>query len=479
MFGIVSWNVYVPRYRLSRDLIAAATGTSSRGGGRAVANYDEDCLTLAVEAGAGCNGGTAADQIDALLFASTSSPYREKQAAAFIARVLDLREDVFTADLGDTLRCGTQALRVAWDAVKAGSARSALVVVSEQRLAEPRSELEQNFGDGAAALLLGSEGVAASLEHYASRSHEFMDLWRTEEDRFVKTGEARFVQSFGYEKILLETVAEVLKTTGFSAQDFRKIILPSPDGRSHTAVAKRLGFDPETQVQEPLFRDVGDCGSAHPFLLLAAALDEAGPGDRILLVSYGDGCDTVILQATAEIDARKAGTRRRGRIRVKDRLARQAPLENYEKYLRFRNLFGESSYAPFSSLALLWREQRQNLNLMGSRCRSCGAISFPMKRVCDRCGAMDDAEEISLARRGKVYTYVRDHIYVCPDPPLVLAAVDLEEGGRFFGQMTDCDPKEVGIGMNVDLTLRRLHDGLEFHHYFWKCRPIAGERAKS
>ena len=474
MFGVKAWNVYVPRYRLSRDVIAAATGAGSRGGERAVANYDEDCLTMAVEAGSGCNGSAETAQIDALLFASTSSPYREKQAAAFIARVLELPEGVFTVDLGDTLRCGTQALRVAWDAVKAGSARSALVVASEQRLAEPRSELEQNFGDGAAALLLGSEGVAATVEHYVSRSQEFVDLWRTEEDRFVKTGEARFVQSFGYERILLESVAQVLKSTGLSAKDFRKIILPSPDGRSHIGIAKKLGFDPETQVQDPLFREIGDCGSAHPFLLLAAVLDEAGPGDRILLASYGDGCDTVILQATPEIESA-----RRGGIKVKDQLARKAPLGSYEKYLRFRDLFGQSTYMPFSSLALLWREQRQNLNLIGSRCRSCGAISFPMKRVCDRCGAMDDTEEFSLARRGKVYTYVRDHIFVCPDSPLVLAAVDMEAGGRFFGQVTDCDPKEIGIGTDVGLTLRRLHDGLEFHHYFWKCRPTAGEKAES
>lgn len=468
MFGIVAWNAYVPRYRLGRDLIAAATRGGSRGGERAVANYDEDCLTLAVEAASGVVGdGTAA--VDALLFASTSSPYREKQAAAFASRVLELREEVFAADLGGTLRCGTQALRAARDAVQAGSSRSVLVLASEQRLAEPRSDLEQNFGDGAAALLLGSEGVAASLEHYESRALDFTDRWRTERDTFVRGGEPRFVQSLGYDRIVAETTAAVLKSRGLAPKDFRKILLPSPDGRSHAAVARKLGFDPATQVQDPLFREVGDCGSAHPLLLLAAALDEARPGERFLLVSYGDGCDVAVFQATEAVEAA-----RRGRPGVKARLARRAPLESYEKFLHFRNLFGESTYAPYSSLALLWREQRQNLNLKGGRCRSCGTLVFPQKRVCDRCGAIDDHDEVSLARRGKVYTYTRDHVFICPDPPLLMAAVDLEGGGRFFGQVTDCDPGEIGIGTEVELTLRRLHDGLEFHHYFWKSRPVAG-----
>src|SRR5215467_2754776 len=118
MAGITSYGAYIPRLRLP---LAAIGGGAPKPGGpeKAVANYDEDAVTMGVAAAIDCLKGVDRATIDAVLFASTSYPFKEKQGAAIIAKALDLRRDVHTADLGDTLRGGTSALRTAADAVKA------------------------------------------------------------------------------------------------------------------------------------------------------------------------------------------------------------------------------------------------------------------------------------------------------------------------------------------------------------------------
>src|SRR5438093_328994 len=160
MVGITSYGAYVPMLRL--PLAAIGGGTAKPGGPeKAVANWDEDAVTMAVAAAIDCLRGVDRASVDGVLFASTSYPLKEKQGAALVARALDLRRDVMTADMGDSLRAGTTALRAAADAVKAGSARRVLVVAGETRLAAPRSALEPNLGDGAAAFLLGAYGDGA------------------------------------------------------------------------------------------------------------------------------------------------------------------------------------------------------------------------------------------------------------------------------------------------------------------------------
>ena len=50
-------------------------------------------------------------------------------------------------------------------------------------------------------------------------------------------------------------------------------------------------------------------------------------------------------------------------------------------------------------------------------------------------------------------------------------SADLEGGGRFYGQLTDCDPATVGFEIPVELCFRRIHEGEGFISYFWKFRP--------
>jgi 3-hydroxy-3-methylglutaryl CoA synthase len=136
MAGITAYGAYVPRLRLP---LAAIGGGAPKPGGpeKAVANWDEDSVTMGVAAAIACLQGVDRASVDAVLFASTTYPFKEKQGAAIIARALDLRRDVYTADLGDSLRAGTSALRTGLDAIKAGSAVRVLVVAADTRREAP------------------------------------------------------------------------------------------------------------------------------------------------------------------------------------------------------------------------------------------------------------------------------------------------------------------------------------------------------
>src|SRR5207247_8042827 len=131
-------------------------------------------------------------------FASTSYPLKEKRGLAGGARARARRRDVMTADMSDSLRAGATALRAAADAVKAGSAKRVLVVAGETRLAAPRSALEPNLGDGAAALLVGAEDVAVVVAASHTVADEIIDVWRSEADPFVHAWEDRFIVDHGY-----------------------------------------------------------------------------------------------------------------------------------------------------------------------------------------------------------------------------------------------------------------------------------------
>ena len=111
--GIVAYGAYVPIYRLSRVEIAKVWGTRMAKGEKAVANCDEDCITMAVEAGMDALKGVDPSTVDALYFASTTAPYREKKSAGVIAAALDLRRNIVTADFVNSLGAGANAVNAA------------------------------------------------------------------------------------------------------------------------------------------------------------------------------------------------------------------------------------------------------------------------------------------------------------------------------------------------------------------------------
>jgi 3-hydroxy-3-methylglutaryl CoA synthase len=470
MVGITAYGAYVPYYRLSREAIASAWGGFAAAGERAVANFDEDSITMAVEAAIDCMNGMDRNAIDGVLFASTSSPYKEKLAATVIAFAADLRRDIITQDYANSLRAGTSAMRSAIDAVKAGSAKNVLVTAADCRLGAPQSTWETNLGDGAAALMFGDSDVAVSIEGSYSISNEFIDLWRLADDRFIRSWEDRFILTEGYEKVLPEAVSGAMKKYNLTPKDFAKVVFYTPDARAYARMAGSLGFDPRTQVQAPLIEEMGNTGAAFPLMLLVAALEEAKPGDRILLASYGDGSDVFILQVT---DAIKKVKPRRG---MKGHLASKRALPNYEKYLLFRRLIStEPARRPevYSAVPTVWRDHTSLLSLHGSKCQRCSGVQYPVERICPYCGSKDQFDEVRLSdKKGKVVSFNADYVALTIDPPNMLTQVDFEGGGRIQCTMTDRVIDDIQVDMPVEMTLRHMHEGRDFVNYHWKTRPV-------
>src|SRR5262245_6209868 len=208
MTGIAAYGAYVPITRLPLSLSA---GRPAKEGGpeRAVADYDEDAVTMAVTAAVDCLTGIPRETVDAVYFASTSYPLREKQGAALIAKALDLRRDVLTQDHAGSLRAGPAALESALHAVSAGALRSVLVLASDCRLGAPRGALESKFGDGAVALLVSRDAIAR-FEASAAVADELQDVWRIEGERFTHTWEDRFAIQEGYTPNMIAVIRALL-----------------------------------------------------------------------------------------------------------------------------------------------------------------------------------------------------------------------------------------------------------------------------
>ncbi|MFN8625973.1 MAG: OB-fold domain-containing protein [Candidatus Binatia bacterium] len=469
MTGITAYGAYVPPTRLPFAVMAGKR-TGESGPERAVAWHDEDSVTMAVAAAANCLRGIARASVGGVFFASTTYAFREKQAASLVAKALDLRRDIVTADFAGSLRAGTTALRAAIDAVSAGRAASVLVVASDCRMAAPGSALERNLGDGAAAFLIANDRPLATLEDASTHTDEIVDVWRTEADRFVHAWEERFVVDRGYGDNVRESVAALLRKTGTVAAGFDRLILYGPDERSHAAMARSLGFKRE-QVQDPFFGRLGSTGAAFAPMLLAAALETARPGDRLLVISYGDGAEALTFCVA---DRARDADPTRG---VFWHLERRRAVADYDAYLKARNLTAREYEAPRDqglSATVHFRDRDADISLRGQTCRRCGATQFPMQRVCAACHAKDDFESVRLSdRSATVVTFTFDYFFPRPDPPTVVAIVEVEGGCRLHMQLVECSAKDTRIGLPVEFVFRRIHEVGGRPNYYWKCAPAA------
>jgi 3-hydroxy-3-methylglutaryl CoA synthase/uncharacterized OB-fold protein len=457
MAGITSYGAYIPRNRLGKETDGWGLPLE-----KPVGNFDVDSLTMAVAAGMDCIEGLDRSAVDGLFFATTTSPYIEKQGASIVAAAVDLGRNILTNDITNSLRAGTLAMRSALDAIAAGSARQVMVTVADCRMGAPGSEVEQLSGDGAGALLFGGNGVIADVVGSYSVSDEMIDMWRAEGDMNVRTWEDRFVLETGYLKILPEAVAGLMQKLNLTPKDITKACYYGPNPRRHGEIARRLGLDPETQVQDPLFGKMGNTGAAYSIMLLIAALEEAKPGDKILVASYGDGADAYLLEVTKEIE--KVGPRRG----IKNNL--EAKRISKAVGVRGAAMRGLDGGPP--SMSARWREREEIDRLHGAKCLSCGLIQYPPQRVCTKCHAKDQWETVRLAdKKGKIFTFSLDYLVPGIDRPLAITIINFEGGGRGLFMMTDREIEDVACEAPVEMSFRKLRSSGGVHNYYWKAIP--------
>jgi len=465
--GITSYGAYVPLHRLG-----PGTNSWTPRAERSVANFDEDSITMAVAAAINCLHGFRRQDTGALYFASTTAPYKEKSNATTVSVAADLSPQTIATDFSNSLRAGTSALQAAINSIKGGSARQILLAAADMRVPQPRSEFEPIFGDGAAALLIGDSKVAVEFEDSYAVSHEILDVWRADSDVFVRSWEDRFVLEEGYLKILPQVISKLLENNNLAPKDIAKVIFYAPDSRRHREIAKSLGFDLETQVQDPLFTTVGNTGVAFALMMLVAALEDARPGDRILLANYGDGADAFLFRVTEEIESIK--NRRGMRAYIESRRI----LPDYETYAVWRGLIDKAPATQRPPLkppspSAMHREISKNLRFHGTRCKRCGYPQYPPQRICSKCHVKDEFEDYPFSdKKAKLFTYTQDRLGPTLDPPLTVTVIDFDGGGRTFSIMTDRDVDKVEIGMPLEMTFRKFYTSAGIHNYFWKCMPI-------
>jgi len=410
---------------------------------------------------------------DGLVLATTTAPYKEKQSAAVVASAADLSDQCQTIDITNSLRAGTIAIKSAVDAVKAGSAKNIVVTAADCRMGATKGTLEQTFGDGAAALMIGSDKVLAEIEGHYSVFNDFTDQWRTDEDTFVRTAEQRFIDEVGYFPTMQSAVNGLLEKYKLTPGDFQKVVYYASDARQHTGLARRMKLD-KAQVQDPLYNSIGNTGTAAPLLMLLGALETAEPGDRILFVSYGDGSDAFILHVTDEIK------KFREKPAVSGQLAGKINI-SYGQYLTWRGLVPlEASTLPERSALSLpgrWRERRAIFALYGVRCLNCGTPQISQigqtTRVCVNCQAKDRFEDYKFSdKKATLFSYAIDQLMPTQNPPGVNGVIDFMEGGRLICELTDCEVDKVKVGMTVEMTFRKMFTSRGIINYFWKARPV-------
>jgi len=456
MAGITAYGAYIPRYRLGQETAGWGLPTE-----KPVGNFDEDSLTMAVAAGIDCINGSDRDAIDGLFFATTTSPYIEKQGASIVASAIDLGRNILTNDITSSLRAGTLAMRSALDAITAGSAKQVMVTVADCRMGDPGTEVEQVTGDGAGALLFGDDGVIANVVGSNTVSDEMFDYWRAEGDTAVRTWEDRWVVESGYFRILPEVVSGLMQKLSLSPKDVTKICYFGPNPRRHGEMARRLGFDP-AQVQDALFGKMGNTGAAFPIMLLIAALEEAKPGDKILVASYGDGADAYLLEVTNEITKLSPRQGLKGHLESK----------RIRKSVGLRGAAMRAGGGGPPSISARFRAREEIDRLHGAKCQSCGLIQYPPQRVCSKCHTKDSWETVRLAdKKGKIFTFSLDYLAAGVDPPLAITIIDFEGGGRGLFMMTDREIEDVQCEAPVEMSFRKLGSSGGVHNYFWKAIP--------
>lgn len=318
------------------------------------------------------------------------------------------------------------------------------------------------------AFLVGDSDVAASVTGTHSVADEIIDVWRTEGDPFVHSWEDRFVVDHGYRANVKEVVSGLLKKQGLEPKDFAKLVLFGPDKRSHGALARELKFDPSAQLQDAFFGQIGNCGAAFAPLQLAAALEDAKPGDKLLLVNYGDGADAFAIEVGPAIE------KLRDRRAVRWYLKRRGEIPTYDMYLRFRQLLAtEHDRRAGAGLSATkhFRDRDYEVSLLAQKCRKCSQVQYPHQRVCFSCYAKDEFDHVRLSDQiGALKSFTFDNFAGSPNPPLVATVTDIL-GARLYIQMTDANPKEVKLDLPVEMTFRKIHDAGGTPNYYWKCTP--------
>ncbi len=317
--GIVGYGAYVPRYRLPGSEVARVW-TNGLGmspvNEKAVAGLDEDVTTMSIEAArnAVARAGIDPRLIRAVWVGSESHPYAVKPTSTIVAESIGASANIQAADWEFACKAGTEAVQASIGIVGSGMGTYTLSIGMDTAQGRPGDALKYTAASGGAAFLIGpaSEAVAVYRGSY-SYVTDTPDFWRRSGETFPSHGD-RFTGDPAYFSHTLSCATKLMELMGTTAADYTYAVFHQPNVKFPSRAAQMLGFTPEQIKLGLLAGEIGNVYSGSCMIGLTAILDEAKPGDRILMVSYGSGAgsdafDLIVTDRIEQVRGRAPSTR--------------------------------------------------------------------------------------------------------------------------------------------------------------------------
>ena len=461
--GIAAVGAYAPLLRLDRALAARALKFSRLGGRaagfRAVAGWDEDALTLALEAARLANR-----KPDAVRFASTSAPFLERSHSTLLINALALSEGTRGHDVAGSRRCAVSAL------LEALLGRGETLIASgERRPGRPGNALHLTEGDGGAAALV-ADGGAARLVGWASLSHDLVDVYASREHPDPYPYEERFVRETSVSKVVAPTIRTALSQASLEPTAISVAAVHEPLPGAWKEIARATGIVAPNVASE-VAQSLGDLGAAHALLAFALACSKVRAGDRVLLAGFGSGCDALVFEMTGPMP---------GADQAAEAVSRGLVLDDYVRFLSLNGALEldwgvRSEFEQKAQATVLERYGRDMIGFIGGRDTK-GNVQFPKSRIPVRPDAdgPESLEDVRLADElATIVSVTADRLNYTPDPPFWFGLAQFDNGARVMMEFTDADTRGFSVGDRVRMRLRlKSRDQRRgFRTYFWKAAP--------
>ena len=476
--GIKSFGAYIPSIRLDRSEIVGATGWINPAlrayskGTRAVCDFDEDTITMSVEAARFCLRQSTNNNVSALIASSTTMPFADRLNTSVISGAVGLDENLEAYDVTGSQRAGLSALHLALS-ISSGGATSGdvLCLSADRRRGRPGSTIEVTSGDGAAAFLVGSDDVIARCLAHEVSTVDFIDHYRRSDQLYDYGGEERWIREEGYRKIAPPVIHKLLEEASIAADDINHFIFPCPIRGVTSGIARQLGVKADA-VCDDFYSSCGDTGVAHPLMMLADTLCKAAPGEKILVVGFGQGCEVMLLETTPLI-AEAQHFQKVGELINSP--GYQIPLM---RYLAFNEQI-DMDYGPRAeadkktSLSVAFRHSSALSRLVAGQCRVCGTIQFPKSTICvnPNCLHEGDQDDHPLVdETATIHTITSDWLGYSRNPPNRYGVVDFTSGARTMLNFTSSkDEPRVGDTVTLAFRIQEVDQMRKFHRYSWKA----------
>ncbi|NYZ74359.1 hydroxymethylglutaryl-CoA synthase [Candidatus Micrarchaeota archaeon] len=341
MAGIIGYGAYIPVYRIKTGDIATVWGEDrdriEKGLGiieKAVGGVDEDTTTISVEAArnAIARAGINPKKLGALYVGSESHPYAVKPTGTMVAEALGATPNLTSADLEFACKAGTAGMQIVMAMVDSKMIGYGMAIGADTAQGRPGDALEYSAASGGAAYIIGpANESAATLDATCSFTTDTPDFWRRQQADYPSHG-GRFTGKPAYFKHVISATEALLEKTGTKVSDYDYVIFHQPNGKFPLEAARKLDVPVEKIKTGLLTPMIGNTYSGASPLGLTAVLDEAKPGARILMTSFGSGAgsDSFAITVTDRIEAirDKAPS-------TKDYMTKKKYID-YATYIKFR-----------------------------------------------------------------------------------------------------------------------------------------------